>query len=246
MKSDICSIFVARTAGAGKHQVSIVPDRNRAFELGATRDRHPIQLLQAMGSSGLFEPWRVSEAGVVVWFYEGPGGEYEYWPDGLSGPKRSVRAPLSNSALVADNDRMYHRIGWVGEPAARIPTISPRAQIEHIAGTGWVSRYATWAAVVSIFAGSSGYPSIAVLSVNPRFDAMAQGRTFAPARGALDRSAGLPQNAGVIWLRRALQVLCASISRHSAAGHLLRNENVQRHFFQSIPDRECPRAERAF
>jgi hypothetical protein len=105
---------------------------------GATRDRYPIQLLQAMGSSGLFEPWRIIEAGVVVWLYEGPGGEYEYWPNGLSGSKRSVRAPLSNRALVADNDRMYHRIGWVGEPAAKIPTISPRAQIEHIAGTGWV------------------------------------------------------------------------------------------------------------
>ena len=105
---------------------------------GATRDRYPIQLLQAMGSSGLFEPWRVIEAGAVVWFYEGPGGEYEYWPDGLSGQKRSVRAPLTNRALVADNDRMYHRIGWIGEPAAKIPTISPGAQIEHISGTGWV------------------------------------------------------------------------------------------------------------
>ena len=60
---------------------------------GATRDRYPIQLLQAMGSSGLFEPWRVIEAGAVVWFYEGRGGEYEYSRDGLSGPKRSVRAP---------------------------------------------------------------------------------------------------------------------------------------------------------
>ena len=53
---------------------------------GATRDRYPIQLLQAMGSSGLFEPWRVAEAGAVVWFCEGPGGHYDYWPDGLSGP----------------------------------------------------------------------------------------------------------------------------------------------------------------
>lgn len=105
---------------------------------GATRDRYPIQLLQAMGSSGLFEPWRVIEAGAVVWFYDGPGGEYEYWPEGLAGPKRSVRAPLTNRALVADNDRMYHRIGWVGEPAAKIPAISPGAQIEHIPGTGWV------------------------------------------------------------------------------------------------------------
>ena len=49
-----------------------------------------------------------------------------------------MRAPLTNTALVADNDRMYHRIGWIGEPAAKIPTISPGAQIERISGTGWV------------------------------------------------------------------------------------------------------------
>ena len=105
---------------------------------GVTRDRYPLQLLQAMASSGLFEPWRVVEAGAVVWFYEGPGGEYEYWPNGLSGPKKSVRAPLTNRAVVADNDRMYHRIGWIGEPAAKIPEISPGAQIEHSSGSGWV------------------------------------------------------------------------------------------------------------
>jgi hypothetical protein len=104
---------------------------------GATRDRYPIQLLQAMGSSGLFEAWRIIEAGAVVWFYEGPGGEYEYWPDGLDGLKRSSHAPLTNTALVADNDRMYHRIGWIGEPAAKIPAISPGAQIERLPGTGW-------------------------------------------------------------------------------------------------------------
>ena len=105
---------------------------------GATRDRYPIQLLQAMASSGLFEPWHVVEAGAVVWFYEGEGGQYDYWPDGLSGPMRSERQPLTNRALVADNDRMYHRIGRVGEPNANVPAISPGAQIAHVPGTGWV------------------------------------------------------------------------------------------------------------
>jgi hypothetical protein len=107
---------------------------------GATRDRYPIQLLQAMGSSGLFEPWRIIEADAAVWFYEGAGGEYEYWPGGLGGAKRSVRAPLTNRALVADNDRTYHRIGWVGARTPRIPAISPCAQISHITGRGWVIR----------------------------------------------------------------------------------------------------------
>jgi hypothetical protein len=107
---------------------------------GATRDRHSIQLLQAMGSSGLFEGWRVIEAGAVVWFYEGPGGEYDYWPEGLGAPMQSERHPLTNRALVADNDRMYHRIGWIGDPAAKIPAISPGAEITHVSGTGWVIR----------------------------------------------------------------------------------------------------------
>jgi hypothetical protein len=105
---------------------------------GATRDRYPIQLLQAMGSSTLFEAWRIIEAGAVVWFYEGQGGEYNYWPEGLKAPMRSERAPLTNRALVADNDRMYHRIGWIGNPAPEIPAISPHAEIKHEAGAGWV------------------------------------------------------------------------------------------------------------
>jgi hypothetical protein len=105
---------------------------------GATRDRYPIQLLQAMGSSGLFEPWRIVEAGAVVWFYEGPGGAYDYWPEGLNGAMRSERPPFTNRAIVADNDRMYHRIGWIGHPSPTTPKITPGAQIEHIAGKGWV------------------------------------------------------------------------------------------------------------
>jgi hypothetical protein len=34
---------------------------------GADRDRYPMQLLQAMAASGLFEDWRVAEAGAVFW-----------------------------------------------------------------------------------------------------------------------------------------------------------------------------------
>ena len=107
---------------------------------GADRDRYPIKLLRAMGASGLFEPWRIVEAGAVVWFYDGPGGAYDYWPDGLDGPMRSERPPFTNCALVADNDRMYHRIGWIGAPAPKIPTITPTAQIEIVSGNGWVIR----------------------------------------------------------------------------------------------------------
>lgn len=104
---------------------------------GATRDRYPIQLLQAMGSSGLFERWRIVEAGAVVWFYDGAGGAFDYWPRGLEGAMRSERAPLTNRALVADNDRMYHRIGCVGEPSPATPALSRDARIEHRGADGW-------------------------------------------------------------------------------------------------------------
>ena len=106
--------------------------------LGATRDRYPIHLLQAMGSSGLFESWRILEAGVVVWFYEGPGGAYDYWPSGLDGPMLRELPPLTNRALAADSDRMYHRIGWIGEPAPITPAITRDSQIQHIASGAWV------------------------------------------------------------------------------------------------------------
>jgi hypothetical protein len=96
---------------------------------GANRDRYPLRLLQAMGASGLFEKWRVVEAGAISWFYEGPGGAYDYWPEGLDGAMHSVRPPFDNVALVADNDRMYHRIGWVGDPAAPSVAMSAGAEI---------------------------------------------------------------------------------------------------------------------
>lgn len=106
---------------------------------GADRDRYPMRLLQAMAASGLFEDWRVAEAGAVFWSYDGRGGAYDYWPDGLDRPMRSVRPPFANFALVADNDRMYHRIGRTGDPAAAPEVLSAAAQIDHdAAGGGWI------------------------------------------------------------------------------------------------------------
>ena len=105
---------------------------------GADRDRYPMQLLQAMAASGLFEDWRVAEAGAVWWSYQGRGGAYDYWPDGLDGPMRSEHPPFANSALVADNNRMYHRIGQIGDPATAPAALSAAAQISHHASGGWI------------------------------------------------------------------------------------------------------------
>ena len=105
---------------------------------GADRDRYPMQLLQAMAASGLFEDWRVAEAAAVFWSYQGCGGAYDYWPDGLDGPMRSEYPPFTNSALVADNNRMYHRIGGIGDPDIVPPVLSAAAQISHDADGRWI------------------------------------------------------------------------------------------------------------
>jgi hypothetical protein len=126
------AVNVGATQPAGAIHVDVPSFR------GADRDRYPMQLLQAMAASGLFEDWRVVEAGAVWWSYQGRGGAYDYWPDGLDGPMRSEDPPFSNFALVADNNRMYHRIGWVGDPAAAPPVLSAAAKISHHTDGGWI------------------------------------------------------------------------------------------------------------
>jgi hypothetical protein len=105
---------------------------------GATREDYPLPLLLVMGSSKLFEAWRVVRAGGVAWFYEGTRGSFDYWPEGLDGPMRSERPPLSNVALIADNDRMYHRIGAIGDANAEVPRISASAHIHPDGDGNWV------------------------------------------------------------------------------------------------------------
>lgn len=104
---------------------------------GATREHFPLRLLMAMGASCLFEPWRVIEAGAIAWFYDGPGGSFDYWPDGPSGPMRTESAPFGNVAIVADSDRMYHRIGRIGPPEATLPRMSASAEIRLATDGGW-------------------------------------------------------------------------------------------------------------
>jgi hypothetical protein len=71
---------------------------------GASRENFSLRLLMAMGASGLFERWRVNEVGAIAWFYDGPGGGFDYWPDGPTGPMQTESAPFDNVAIVADTD----------------------------------------------------------------------------------------------------------------------------------------------
>lgn len=90
-----------------------------------------------MGNSGLFEAWRLIQAGAVSWFCEGPGGNFDYWPEGPDGPMLSEQAPFGNVALMADNDRMYHRIGSIGDANAETPRISASAHIQPDGDGNW-------------------------------------------------------------------------------------------------------------
>lgn len=88
---------------------------------GATRVDYPLPFLRVMGISGLFESWRVVRASALSWFYEGVGGSFDYWPEGLDALMRSEQPPFGNVALRADTDRVFHRIGHIGDPDAASP-----------------------------------------------------------------------------------------------------------------------------
>ena len=80
---------------------------------GVDRRQAPGWLLLAMARSGLFDRWWLDTATAVAWLYRGAGGEFVYWPDGPDRP--SMRQEnLWNTAMVGDNDRMFHRVESVG------------------------------------------------------------------------------------------------------------------------------------
>lgn len=88
---------------------------------GFTRADHPIWLLKTMKSSGLFEAWRTKIATAVSWMYDGPGGDFHYWPDGPDGAAAVERPPFENVAVVADNEATFHGVAPLGRPGDRLP-----------------------------------------------------------------------------------------------------------------------------
>jgi hypothetical protein len=87
---------------------------------GIDRTRYPVWLSATMLKSGLFERWYVPSVTAVAWYYEGEGGGFTYWPDG---PDQSPisRPCVSNSAVVGDNDYMFHRVEAVGPDEHTLP-----------------------------------------------------------------------------------------------------------------------------
>ncbi len=92
------------------------PHLDLPFFRGAMNRELPAWMLVPMGYSGLFHDWAVPVASAITWFYDGAGGDFEYWPDGMDAPSRVERPPYFNSAVLADNEYMYHRVGAIGRP----------------------------------------------------------------------------------------------------------------------------------
>lgn len=92
------------------------PHQDLPFFRGAMNREVPSWILEPMGYSGLFADWAVPVASAISWFYDGEGGDFEYWPDGLEAPSESARPPYFNQSVLADNEYMYHRVGATGRP----------------------------------------------------------------------------------------------------------------------------------
>jgi hypothetical protein len=87
---------------------------------GIDRTRYPVWLLATMLKSGLFDRWYVPSVTAVTWYYEGEGGGFTYWPNGPD--QAPIRRPcISNSAVVGDNDYMFHRVEAVGPDERTLP-----------------------------------------------------------------------------------------------------------------------------
>jgi hypothetical protein len=104
---------------------------------GATRVNYPLPFLRVMGSSGLFEAWRVVRASTLSWFYDGVGGNFDYWPGGIDGPMSSEQSPFGNVAICADTDRIYHRIGPIGDGNVELPQMTALAKIQPDGDGNW-------------------------------------------------------------------------------------------------------------
>ena len=98
---------------------------------GLDRRDAPGWLLLAMARSGHFDSWHLQTATAVAWLYRGAGGEFTFWPDGPDRPSNR-HGNLWNTALVGNNDRMFHRVESVGPPTAPDLALSADSVLTHI------------------------------------------------------------------------------------------------------------------
>jgi hypothetical protein len=104
---------------------------------GFDRTTYPITFLTIMGLSGLFESERVKIATAVAWFYRGADGGFEYWPRGAAGASVCHEGSIDNTAIVADNDFMWHRVRPTGRVEDGMITLSRDAELVRRGAESW-------------------------------------------------------------------------------------------------------------
>jgi len=104
---------------------------------GFDRTTVPVAFLTIMGQSGLFEEERVKVATAVAWFYRGQDGGFEYWPQGPQGASVIHEGRIHNTAVVADNDFMWHRVRPTGRPEDGMATLTLDHELATVDGRSW-------------------------------------------------------------------------------------------------------------
>jgi hypothetical protein len=117
------------------------PHLDLPFFRGAHQREIPSWMLAPMGYSDLFHEWAIPIASAITWFYEGSGGHFEYWPEGLDSPSQSVAPPYSNTAVLADNEYMYHRVDQMGEGQYYLQEGISSEALLHRRSAGWEIMY---------------------------------------------------------------------------------------------------------
>lgn len=105
---------------------------------GIDRSRYPVWLLGCMARSGQFEKWQRRVITAVTWFHEGEGGEFHYWPEGLDRPRATAPAE-HNTAIVGDNDVMFHQVAPIGDRDAPFRSFTLTSELYAEPG-GWSVR----------------------------------------------------------------------------------------------------------
>jgi hypothetical protein len=121
------------------------PDSPAHLDLPFFRGAHarevPSWMLAPMGYSELFQEWAIPVASAITWFYDGNGGDFEYWPEGIDAPSHTVRPPYTNMSVLADNEYMYHRVGWLGEENDYLPNGIPSDALLHQTEDSWQIKH---------------------------------------------------------------------------------------------------------
>jgi hypothetical protein len=133
---------VAMMTNLNLPMAGLPPHLDLPFFRGAMNREVPAWMLAPMGYAGLFHEWAVPVASAITWFYDGEGGEFEYWPRGMDQSSLTERPPYSNSAVLADNEYMYHRVGPIGRPENFVAddAIPFDARLELVDGSDWEVR----------------------------------------------------------------------------------------------------------